>query len=162
MEFMLLFLLPLVLGTGVFQPRIDLACMHKKDGYIYREDTAKNCRQHSVCIKGQIYTVECTLGFSFDPSDGACDTTFNHLCETQYMCPLDVKDVLFAKVGSCSEYYECNNGTIALKQCPIGLEFDVDTESCEQVEVPGNCISCPNIDNPKQNITIPSDNSCNQ
>lgn len=155
------FSLTLVLGDSIYEPVSDLHCINKTCGLVYREPAAINCRQFAVCIKEIIHTIECPIGFSFNPTDGACDTTYNHMCEEDSICPLGIEIVVYPKIGSCSEYYECKNGTITVKQCTIGLEFNADTDKCEQPT--GKCILCPKEDDPTNKIiTFRSENSCNQ
>lgn len=156
--------LQLVRSGVIYVPGDDPACLNQTDGYTYREDSAINCRQFSVCIKERLITLECPIGFSFNPNDGSCDTTYNNMCEENNICPPDTNTTLFAKVGSCSEYYECTNGVSTVKKCPNGLEFNSTIDKCDLPSTDNKCISCPKLadEQSKRKITIQSENSCNQ
>lgn len=84
------------------------------------------------------------------------------MCEEEHMCPGNISNNLFPKVGNCKQYYECVNGKAILRQCPNNLEFDITTDTCSPPSADSKCVSCPAVDDPKKNITISSTNSCNQ
>ncbi|KAG8229164.1 hypothetical protein J437_LFUL009234 [Ladona fulva] len=139
------------------------------------------CGSYYKCQDGELTKKACPKGLHFNPVLKVCDFPRNALCrayrESQSSsCPeIDSnacslgREGIFVNPKDCSSYYKCEKGTLSLKVCPEGLEFNAIMKMCDQPQN-ARCKQCVEGREKRaecssslygQSAVLPDPNNCN-
>lgn len=103
-----------------------------------------DCHYFYECTNGKLRLVKCLEGYYFNDQLKACD--FDHGSDCGGTLPMTTtpRNIVpdecpqcdcginrFPHKLNCSLYYQCENGTKSVMECPDGLEFNAETEICD-------------------------------
>lgn len=110
-----------------------------------------SCENYYQCIDGNAFLLSCPVGQFFDEQRQTCDRAENVDCPIVQPPPPPIapptcnEDNNFRFIRnplSCTEYFQCLNGTAFLFACPRGLYFNELIQTCDY---PSNveCVTIP-------------------